>query len=575
MKKIFLSIIITFLAGLAVIIGIGFFKEPDYVTKSHSSVEVNRTWKVALSRYINETGLSLSVDGEVVDSKNTGSAYMSEDMELMVEKDTVSELFDCAVNLYDGENLTISRGETDIQVDINDASSMEVNGERVELEHAPVKMDSEVYIPAEILTDSVGFSYDWDKDTRVVTMNCLEPDKPWLPSYYNYADIGRISFARDQGSLGTCWAFAALSAVESTLLPEENDDFSEDHMIHNNGFGMNLEDGGDYIMAMAYLSSWKGPVLEEDDPYGDDETDPQLAPVKHVQEVQILANKDYQAIKEMIYKHGAVESSIYISLLDAMTIDTEYFDPYTNSYCYPDEAVPNHEVIIIGWDDNYPASNFTKPVSQDGAFICRNSWGSNFGDNGIFYVSYDDYVIGSGGEVYTKIEPTTNYDNIYQYDPCGWIGRVGYNKNHGYFANVYTAEGDESLEAVSFYATGPNTTYKVYAVTEVGPDNSGVISLNGVSPLAEGSFKNAGYYTVKLSETVNLTAGKDYAVVVEIDTPGSSHPIAMEINADDMRTNPVVLEGKRSYISNYGDIWENTQESSGCNVCLKAFTNNR
>ena len=78
-----------------------------------------------------------------------------------------------------------------------------------------------------------------------------------------------------------------------------------------------------------------------------------------------------------------------------------------------------------------------------------------------------------------------------------------------------------------------------------------------------------------MKDPVPLNAGQDYAVIVEIDTAESSHPIAMEINADDMRTKPVVLEGKRSYISSYGDLWENTQESSKCNVCLKAFTNDR
>ena len=92
---------------------------------------------------------------------------------------------------------------------------------------------------------------------------------------------------------------------------------------------------------------------------------------------------------------------------------------------------------------------------------------------------------------------------------------------------------------------------------------------------AEGILQHSGYYTVKLNDPPALYAGRDYAVIVEIDTPESSHPIAMEINADDMRTTPVVLEGKRSYISNYGDLWEHTQESSQCNVCLKAFTNCR
>lgn len=574
MKKIFLSIIITILAGIAVVIGIGVIRRSDYVAKSHSSVEVNRTWKVALARYVNENGLALSVDGETLEDAKPEAAYMADDMELMLEKRTVTDLFDCSINLYDDSLLTISRGDTDISVSVNGASTMNVNGEEIEIGHSPVKEENEVFIPAEIITGGIGCSYDWDTQTRTVTMNLNDPSAPFLPSYYNYADIGKVSFARDQGNLGTCWAFAALSGLESSLLPEEHYDFSEDHLLHNNGFGFGVEDGGDYIMALAYLSSWKGPVLEADDPYGDDETNPDLPPVKHVQEVQILQKRNIEKIKELVYKYGALETSIFISLLDSTTISPEYYDRDTFAYCYPGEAVPNHEIIIIGWDDNYSALNFTKPVQRDGAFICRNSWGENFGYDGIFYVSYEDGVIGTSGEVYSRIEPPDNYDHIYQYDECGWIGRVGYNKNHGFFANIYTAQSEESLEAVSFYATGPSTSYKVYAVTEVGTEGSGVISLPKES-LAEGSFKNAGYYTVKLDRPVPLAAGKDYAVVVEIDTPESSHPIAMEINADDMRTKPVVLTGKRSYISSYGDVWENTQESSKCNVCLKAFTKDR
>ncbi|MBR3243259.1 MAG: cell surface protein [Parasporobacterium sp.] len=575
MKKIFLSILITFLAGIAVLLGFSFIKRTDYVAKSHSSTEVNKTWKVALANYVNENGISLSVDGEVLEDVKSEAAFMADDMELMVEKKAVTDLFGCAVNLYDDSVLTIARGETEVQVSVNEASVMNVNGEDVEITHSPFKADGTVYIPAEVIENGVGYSYEWDSKSRTVIMNNNVPNAPSLPPYYNYADVGRISIARDQGSLGTCWAFASLSALESSLLPEENYDFSEDHMLHNNGFGLNLEDGGDYIMALAYLSSWKGPILEEDDPYGDGETNSSHPPVKHVQEVRILENKDYQKIKEMVFKYGAVETSIYMALVDSNTISQEYYSPEFHSYCYPNSAVPNHEIIIIGWDDNYPAENFRTPVSKDGAFICRNSWGSNFGEDGIFYVSYEDNVIGSSGEVYTRIESIDNYDHIYQYDECGWIGRIGYNKNHGYFANVYTTEGEESLEAVSFYATDPDTSYKVYVVTELGSSDSSIISLPAESSAA-GKFKEEGYYTVKLDKAVPLAAGKDYAVVVEIDTPGSSHPIAMEmVNEDDIRTNPVVLDGKRSYISNYGDIWEKTQETSKCNVCLKAFTKDR
>ncbi len=45
--------------------------------------------------------------------------------------------------------------------------------------------------------------------------------------------------------------------------------FPEDHMSHDPNFLLDQKSGGDYIMSMAYLLSWRGPVLEEEDPYGD------------------------------------------------------------------------------------------------------------------------------------------------------------------------------------------------------------------------------------------------------------------------------------------------------------------
>ena len=47
---------------------------------------------------------------------------------------------------------------------------------------------------------------------------------------------------------------------------------------------------------------------------------------------------------------------------------------------------PNHDVVIIGWDDNYPQENFTTHPEGDGAFICKNSWGEEFGEDGYFLV---------------------------------------------------------------------------------------------------------------------------------------------------------------------------------------------
>ena len=71
-----------------------------------------------------------------------------------------------------------------------------------------------------------------------------------------------------------------------------------------------------------------------------------------------------------------------------MCIRDSYYRKETGAYWYNGDEKPNHDVVIIGWDDHYSRDNFNQPPEGDGAFICANSWGGEFGDDGYFYVSY-------------------------------------------------------------------------------------------------------------------------------------------------------------------------------------------
>lgn len=55
----------------------------------------------------------------------------------------------------------------------------------------------------------------------------------------------------------------------------------------------------------------------------------------------------------------------------------------------------NHSVVIVGWDDTYSKNNFPESnrPNTDGAYLVQNSWGSEWGKDGTFYVSYDDIYI--------------------------------------------------------------------------------------------------------------------------------------------------------------------------------------
>ena len=77
--------------------------------------------------------------------------------------------------------------------------------------------------------------------------------------------------------------------------------------------------------------------------------------------------------------------------------------------CYKGSEEPNHDAVIIGWDDDYPKEKFASNPESDGAFLCVNSWGENFGDGGFFHVSYEDSRIAESGISYCGIGPADNY----------------------------------------------------------------------------------------------------------------------------------------------------------------------
>lgn len=390
-----------------------------------------------------------------------------------------------------------------------------------------------------------------------------------LPQRWYAGDHGKKPVVRSQGKYGMCWALTAASAMESVLLPEKQLVFSAEHLVQGSSFTMDMRDGGSYYMTMAYLCGWQGPVLESEDPYGDEYSPEGLQAAVHVQEMQILDHADVAQIKAAVYQYGAVQTSLYMSRATT-SADKPYYNEVTSSYYYPEERTQDHDVLILGWDDNWSRFQFKQIPEHNGAFICQNTWGSGFGRDGIFYVSYEDANIGCSSTVYSRIDQTDNYDHIYQNDPCGWQGRLGYGGSTGWFANVYRTEAEEQLEAVGFYATGKDALYEVYLTHDVTAESD----LNRRTLLASGQLKQIGYYTIDLEKPQILHAGESYGVIVRMKTPGTNDPIAVEFAADKFTQN-VTLEGKQGYISQFGNDWQSTEDSFRANVCLKTYTNDR
>ncbi len=413
----------------------------------------------------------------------------------------------------------------------------------------------------------------------------MEINKPvGYPARFDLRDNNGVTGVRDQGYAGTCWIHSAMGSLESYMLYSQSEewDFSENHpknlLVSSNpdGFNRSFDGGGFDLMDAAYLTSWKGPVLESDDPY-DYTTDisPQDTTVaKHVQDILIAPgiNSSEDLFKWMLTNYGAVSVAFYV--------DGSYYDSNNSSYYYYDEVwYANHAVTLVGWDDNYDAHNFTRTAPGNGAFIIKNSWSEDWGEDGYFYISYYDTIFGNdegieagetkptGGNYLYTAENVSNYDRIYQYDPLGWTACEGYNNSSAYAANVFTATANETLEAVSFYAVDENTLYDISIYLD--PDN-GPVNSSGPVERKNGTQTMAGYYTIDLDNNVSLTAGQNFSVVIKLTTPDYNYPLAVEEPVYGYSDNAHAEPGQ-SYVSNNGTFWTDLADDQ-TNNCIKAFT---
>ena len=524
-------------------------------------------WNPLVASDVNAGTIHAVIDNQNYNSSQLGF-YMNEDRNIMVPVSMLREALNCSARVYDKNRLLVEKHSQVVSMDL-DQKKASVNGTEVDIASALKNVGSQLFVSLNDLSDLLGYSCKFDFSDNTITASDTDTSAV-VPASYDLRERDRVSAIYNQGTYGTCWAFAATSALESSLRPEEKVNFSVDHMSMSNSYNVNQYDGGEYTMGMAYLAAWQGPVYEKDDPYGDGVTDDTLTAVRHVQEMQIIDGKDYEGIKEAVFKYGGVESSLYSTIRSSQG-SSVYFNQNTSAYCYIGTEKPNHDVVIIGWDDNYPRSNFNTPLEGDGAFICQNSWGSGFGENGIFYVSYYDTNIGTHNVAYTRVDDVDNYDHIYQSDLCGWVGKMGYDSSKIYGANVFQAQGNEILSAASFYATGANTEYEISVVHDFENEKS----FGQMEKIASGTLKKAGYYTIDFDTEVALKKGERYAVVVYLKTPGSKHPMAIEYDTGEKILQGVDLDDGEGYISLNGKKFVNVKEKKDCNLCIKAFTRNR
>lgn len=431
-----------------------------------------------------------------------------------------------------------------------------------------------------------------------------------LPERYNAFEKYHVTWIKDQGNTGTCWAHAALSACESSLIKNNGFstgvDLSELHLtyaLYNKKYDkMGMLDsefdtsdisflnmGGAPADVMFTLANWQGVVLENLN-MGQFSSSKMHLPGANAFKVYNpnamylyndavltdcyrvpLLNQDLVKQYIMEYGSGTLNLNANIDYLNFETSTFYCYDPYLNGV--------NHEVALVGWDDNYPKNKCTvngHTPKSNGAWLVKNSWGVEIGNDGYFWVSYEDNSIQQYPSNFYALDTEDKYINNYQYDDlssenvlCDSANTVGINSD-GYMANIYTSYYvREALTAVAFVTSNPDVDYKidVYTnVTSIPTDGTLSASISGNMPVA-------GYHTVDLETPISINRGEKFAIVVYLgDNDNPERTMFFNIDASLHDYENKVSKYGESFFSYDGSNWEDMKDSFDGNFRIKAFT---
>lgn len=248
------------------------------------------------------------------------------------------------------------------------------------------------------------------------------------------------------------------------------------------------------------------------------------------------------AIKKELYQgHGVCV---------ALNADNPGYNGKSRAAYYSGDDEPNHAVVVVGYDDDFPKEKFTRTKSDgeevegstppgNGALILKNSWGlTDFDgdiDDGYVYISYYDhslsaamsYVFDSNKEAKYTVRKYDQYDLMM----TEWYGSTDYEEETK-TANVFEAEEDEKLYQIEYRTSEPDTqvSYEIYKDIERDDPSSSKLLEKGAH-----THQYAGSHVIDLKNEHPIKEGEYYSIVLTLkhgEMYTEVFPYSTEINTE-------------------------------------------
>ncbi len=382
-----------------------------------------------------------------------------------------------------------------------------------------------------------------------------------FPAAYDAREEGLVSPVEKQIG-GTCWAHAAAAvmeacAVKNGFYPSGGINVSEYHIVWNTYHGYEegvtdsrndgekpyayvdiLERGGNcYSVGRAVLNG-EGPADERryalDEELNKTDFEQEMASTfdftnRYDRDLAVTAihtfDSTVEGVKTAVLTYGAAQISYYAAVegevYDNVKVhEADYYnfewgkegETRPCAYFFPYGFGTNHAVTVVGWDDGFSRENFNEKnrPAHDGAFLVKNSWGTDFGNDGFFWLSYDDPNL--YGVAAYEVAPAEDYEILHSHTGYGtdktFSGSNQATKCRA-AANVFTAERDELLTAVS----GGWETAGRLAVAVYGDLPESVTDPTAGTLLFSGTLQGNGSIWIPLETPVAISAGMRFSVV--------------------------------------------------------------